>query len=295
MDIALHSIFILGMLIFCMLFKISEVAISTASELGISMLDVDENKQAKRVLKLISGTGRSTSPYKVAISCFEFLTTGAVLYLSTYPADYCILHGMDEILAKTLFAILFLLVYVVFTVVLVAIVARHIALKDPTKTALAFSGFALVVHKFFTPLSAVISVISKGILALMKINPEKQDGQTATEEAIKMLVDTGSEHGMIDDEEKEFIENVFNFDDVDANEIATHRKEITLLWTDETDEEWEKTISQSHHSYFPICDEKIDNVIGVVSAKDYFRIKSKTRQNVMKNSVRPPFYIRSCG
>ena len=61
MDIALHSIFILGMLIFCMLFKISEVAISTASELGISMLDVDENKQAKRVLKLISGTARSTS------------------------------------------------------------------------------------------------------------------------------------------------------------------------------------------------------------------------------------------
>ena len=81
----------------------------------------------------------------------------------------------------------------------------------------------------------------------MGIHPTRQEKKNATEEAIKNLVDTGTESGTIDDEEKEFIENVFAFDDLEVDQIATHRKEITLLWTSETDSQWEKTVLSSHH------------------------------------------------
>jgi putative hemolysin len=184
-------------------------------------------------------------------------------------------------------------IYITVTVILIAIVARHMALKKPLKNALKFSLFASVISGIFRPFSAFLSVCSKGILKLMGIDPAEQDTKTATEEAIKMLVDTGTERGTIDNEEKEFIENVFNFDDVDADEIATHRREITVLWLDETNAQWEKTINQSHHTYFLICDEKIDNVVGVLNSKEYFRLKSKSRENIMKYAVKSPFYIPS--
>ncbi len=293
MILPLHLIFVAGAIIFCMLFKIAESAISYAEETEIVELADGGDKRAKRVIKLISGASRSTSPFKVAISTFEFLGAGSVLYTSGYLAAYFTSLGLHPIVSSMLCGVASLLIYITLTVVLVAIVSRHIALKNPTKTALGISSFAMAVHKIFTPFATVISLISKGILTMMRINPEVQDGKTATEEAIKNLVDTGSEHGMIDDEEKEFIENVFNFDDVDADEIATHRKEITILWLDETNAQWEKTIIQSHHTYFPICDEKIDNVVGVLNSKEYFRLKNKSRENIMKNAVKPPFYIPS--
>ena len=104
-------------------------------------------------------------------------------------------------------------------------------------------------------------------------------------------VDVGSEKGTIDDDEKEFIQNIFEFDDLTAGEIATHRTEIELLWLEEDTKVWDETIRQSRHTRYPICSETVDNVVGVLSERDYFRLEVGDRDDIMKNAVKPAYFV----
>ena len=105
------------------------------------------------------------------------------------------------------------------------------------------------------------------------------------------MVDAGSEKGAIDYEEKEFIQNVFEFDDLMAGEIATHRTDVTILFLEDSDEEWEQIIHDSRHTLYPVCDNSPDQVVGILNAKDYFRLSDKTRQSVLKGAVRPAYFV----
>ena len=124
----------------------------------------------------------------------------------------------------------------------------------------------------------------------MGIDPNEADEQVSEEE-IRMMVDAGSEKGAIDEQEKEFIQNVFEFDDLTAEEISVHRTEVTILWTEDSMEEWAKTIHDSRHTLYPVCEGSPDNVIGVLNAKDYFRLDDQGRENVMKFAVKEPFFV----
>ena len=128
------------------------------------------------------------------------------------------------------------------------------------------------------------------MLRLLNIDPDSDD-EEVTEEEIRMMVDAGSEKGTIDEDEKEMIQNVFEFDDLTADEIATHRTEVSLLWMDETPEEWEKTIHDSRHSIYPVCEESVDRVVGILNAKDYFRLDDKSRDNIIKCAVKPAYFV----
>ncbi len=292
MNLLINLILIIGLIVTAMLLRLAEISVPHASENDISELAQKGNKSAIRVSKMKRKVAGYVFSIKTAVSASEFISSAlAVLYFSPIISKRLILLKIPSPVSKVISILAVSFLYIFLAVLLIALVARHIALKSPLKIALGVSGFAYTVSKIFKPLSSLIAICSKAILRLMGINPDEQDGKTATEAAIKSLVDTGSEHGMIADEEKEFIENVFAFNDLNVDEVATHRKEITLLWTNETDGEWENTVLQSHHSDFPICDEKIDNIIGILSAKEYLRLKDRSRENVMKHAVKAPYFI----
>jgi putative hemolysin len=146
------------------------------------------------------------------------------------------------------------------------------------------------ISKLFNPIVWLLTASTNGILRLLGIDPNAED-EEVSEEEIRFMVDEGSEKGAIDHEEKEFIQNVFEFDDLSAREIATHRTDISLLWLDESMEDWEKTIHGSRHTRYPVCDESADNVIGILNAKDYFRLDNKNRDEVMKKAVKPVYFV----
>ena len=105
-----------------------------------------------------------------------------------------------------------------------------------------------------------------------------------------MMADAGSEKGIIDEEENEMIQNVFEFDDITVGEIATHRTEMTVLWLEDSDEEWLSTVKRSIHSYYPICGDSMDRVTGILDAEKYLRLDDRSRKNVLKEaSFRPRF------
>jgi putative hemolysin len=128
------------------------------------------------------------------------------------------------------------------------------------------------------------------VLRLFGFDPNAEDG-SVTEEEIRIMVDAGSEKGSIDLEEKEYIHNIFNFDDITADKIMTHRTGVTMLWMDEEREQWDKTIQESRYSVYPVCEDDQDNIIGVLNTKDYFRLEDRSRESVMQNAVKAPQFV----
>ena len=93
------------------------------------------------------------------------------------------------------------------------------------------------------------------------------------------------------EEEKEIIQNVFEFNDTTAGEIATHRTDIDMLCTEATPEEWEQTIHNTRHTFFPIYTDSVDKIIGVLNAKDYFRLEDKSIENIVKTTMKSPYLV----
>lgn len=106
-----------------------------------------------------------------------------------------------------------------------------------------------------------------------------------------MMVDAGGEKGAIDREEQEFIQNVFEFDDLTAGDIAVHRTEVTALWLEDTMEQWDHTIHASRHTLYPVCDGSVDHIVGILNAKDYFRLDEQSRDSTLHQAVREPFFV----
>jgi len=87
--------------------------------------------------------------------------------------------------------------------------------------------------------------------------------------------------------EKEIIHNVFEFNDKTAEEVMTHRRDVVFLWLKDDDQNWEKTITQSRHSFFPVCGDTVDDIRGVLCTRDYLELKDRSRDSVMEKAIRP--------
>ena len=163
-------------------------------------------------------------------------------------------------------------------------------MKKAEALALGMAAMISFISKLFAPIVWLLTCSTNLILRLFGIDPNAED-EEVSEEEIRMMVDVGSEKGVIDNEEKEMIQNVFEFDDLTVGEFATHRTEISLLWMDESVEQWEKTIHESRHSLYPVCDETVDHIVGVLNAKDYFRLHDKSKENIMGSAVKPAYFV----
>lgn len=84
---------------------------------------------------------------------------------------------------------------------------------------------------------------------------------------------------------------MFEFDDTSVEEICTHRVDLEILEMDETPEEWNKKIYESRHNYYPVCGESSDDIIGILDAKDYLRMENRSREQVLKQAVKKPYFV----
>lgn len=176
------------------------------------------------------------------------------------------------------------------TLVCGELVPKRLAMKKAERLALGMSGPIAVISRIFAPIVAVLTASTNGVLRLCGINPEDEEEQVS-EEDIRMLVDAGSQKGVIDPEEKEIIDNLFAFDDRPVAEYATHRTDLTVLFVKDSPEQWEKTIRESLFYQYPVCGDTVDDVVGILSLKEYMRLTDKRRETVMQRAVRPPFFV----
>lgn len=275
------------------LFACAEIAVISMNDTKLAQLAARGDKRAVRLARLTSQPAKFLATIQVAITLSGFLGSAfAADNFSGHMVTWLLELGV-RIPEKTLDTIAVIVITIIlsyFTLVFGELVPKRVAMKKAETLALGMSLLITFISKLFAPVVWLLTVSTNGMLRLFGIDPDSHE-EKVTEEEIRMMVDAGSEKGTIDIEEKELIQNVFEFDDLTAGEIATHRTDIALLWTDETVSQWENTIHNSRHTYYPVCEETVDNVVGVLNAKKYFRIKEKTRENIMKEALKPAYFV----
>ncbi len=274
-------------------FACAEIAIISLNDSKLFKLSSSGDKRAQKLVKLTSQPARFLATIQVGITLAGFLGSAfAADNFSDRLVKLVLSWGVNipEATLDTIAVILITLILSYFTLVLGELVPKRIAMRKAESLALAMAGLISFIAKVAAPLVWLLTASTNGILRLMGIDPHAED-EEVTEEEIRMMVDAGSEKGAIHPEEKEMIENVFEFNNKTADEVMTHRTEVSLLWLDESVAQWEKTILESKHSNYPICQETVDNIIGVLNIKDYYRIGEKTRDNILKQAVKPAYFV----
>ncbi len=275
------------------IFASAEIAVLSINEAKLERMANEGNSKAKRLFKLTREPAKFLATIQVAITLSGFLGSAFAADNFSEPlVDWVLSLGVD-LPAATLDAIAVVVITLVlsyFTLIFGELVPKRLAMKKSESIAMGISGIVSGIAVVFRPIVWFLSVSTNLVLRLLGIDPNEAEDEVSEEE-IRMMVDMGSEKGTIDTQEKEFIQNVFEFNDITAGEIAIHRTDVTMLWLEDPVDTWENTIFEQRHTLYPVCEGSADNVIGVLNAKDYFPLKDKTKENIIATAVHPAFFV----
>jgi putative hemolysin len=276
-------------------FACAEIALLSLNENRLEKLSSSGHRAAKRLLGLTREPAKFLATIQVGITLAGFLGSAfAADNFSGRLTEILVSAGVkipSAALGKiSLVSITLILSF--FTLVLGELVPKRVAMKKADTLAFAMSGLILLISKIFAPLVWLLTASTNGILRILGLNPGAEAAEI-TEEEIRLLIDMGSAKGTIKAGEKEILHNVFELDNKTAVELMTHRRDTVLLRLDEGEEEWEKTILENRHSYYPVCGKSPDDVTGILCARDYLSLKDRSREKALSAALRPPQFIPS--
>lgn len=275
------------------LFACAELAMISMNDNKLSRMAYEGDPRAIRLQKLTAQPARFLATIQVAITLSGFL--GSAFAAQNFSVHVVRLLsklgvGIPAATLNTVSVLLITLLLSYLTLVFGELVPKRVGMHHAESIALALSGLIGALSKVFAPIVWLLTASTNAVLRLLRIDPDKEH-EDVTEEEIRMLIDVGSEKGTIRQAERELIQNVFEFNDITADEIETHRTEVHALWLDDPVEIWEETIHNRRHSYYPVADGTIDRVVGILHAKDYFRLVDKSKDSVLENAVRPALVV----
>ena len=274
-------------------FSCAEIAVIQIGEGKLKKLSEEGNQKAKRLLKFKEDPSRFLSTIQVAITLAGFLSSAFASESFAGMVDQFVRRffpalSLDVIHPISIVLITMLLSYL--SIVFGELVPKRLAQVYTEPIALFITPVLGLVSILSTPLVFLLSASTNSILRLIGINPD-EDSNQISEEDILMMVDEGMEKGTIESTENEFIQNVFEFKDLTVEEVCTHRTDVAMLYIEDTDRQWRRTIHEHRFACYPICGEDDDDIIGILNTKDYFRLNDLSRPNVMKNAVDRPFFV----
>ncbi len=166
--------------------------------------------------------------------------------------------------------------------------------SDTVVPRICLGGLLILLGAFLgqgiPPLSAALQKTINGFLRVTRINPDAGK-KTAAEQELLAFMDRSEEPGSMEQNAKELIENVFEFNHSTAEDLMVHRRDMVLLWLDSTDEEIRTVIEESGLSRFPLCQEDADDVIGILSTRDYLLNLNRAAPKELKELVRPAYFV----
>ena len=274
-------------------FACAEIAIISMNDNKMNKMAAEGNKKAKRLVKLTEEPARFLSTIQIAITLSGFLGSAfAAENFSDVLVNALVGLGVPvpaEVLESAAIVVITLILSY-FTLVFGELLPKQVAMRKAEPLALGLSGLIGGIAAIFKPIVSFLTFSTNSMLRLMGIDPN-EEAEEVSEEEIRMMVDAGSEKGTIDHEEKEFIQNIFEFDDLSAEEIMTHRTDVTMLDLEDSMEEWKNIIYNSRHTLYPVCNGSKDEIVGILNAKSYFRLEYHDRDHVMQNAVTPAYMV----
>lgn len=290
-----HLLLQLALILTNAVFASAEIALLSVNGAKLELAAAGGDKRAKRLLALTKQPARFLATIQVGITLAGFL--GSAFAADNFAGkltgrlmEFGLPLSRSALETFSLVAITLALSFV--TLVLGELVPKRLAMKKAEPLAFALAGLVFAISKLFAPVVWLLTQATNGLLRLFRIDPDAED-EAVTEEEIRLMVDAGSKKGTIGAGEQEIIHNVFEFDNRSALEVMTHRMEVDLLKLQDCGEAWEAAILDGRHSFYPVCDESPDEIVGVLSVRDYFRLKDRSRERVMTGAVRPAIFVPS--
>lgn len=276
-------------------FAATEIAVISLNE-GVLRRQAEEgDKTAARLLGIVQFPTKFLSTIQIGITLAGFL--GSAFAADNFASRITVWlvdgQGFTALPRGTVQAISVVLITLVisfFTLIFGELVPKRVAMQKADQVARFASGAVGLLSVVMSPLIALLTLCTNGVLRLMGIDPNG-DEEEVSEEGIRIMVDIGEEKGAIESDEREMIENVFQLNDLVAGDIMVHRTDMVTLWTEDTDEEIVQTIRTSGLSRFPVCGEDADDILGILSSRDYFLNSRSPEPKPIRELLRPAYFV----
>jgi putative hemolysin len=273
------------------LFVMSEMAVVSSRKARLQQQANEGNRRAARALELAQNPTPFLSTVQIGITLVGVLL-GAIgaralseplaAFLKNWPA-----------VAPYADSLAFGIVVVIITALTLLVgelVPKRLALHNPEQIAAGVAGPMIFISKLFRPLVWLLGKASDFALKILGVKPNQQP--PVTEEEIQLLIDQGTEAGVIEESEQDMVEGIFSLSDSRVYSLMTPRTEITWLDVKDSPDTIRKKITDSPYSRFPVCQDSLDAVLGIVKARDLLGHPSLSSESFrLKDKLRPAFYI----
>ena len=273
-------------------FAASEMAFISLNDIKIEKEAKANNKKAKKIKKMLKNPSEFLATIQIGITLAGFLSSA--LASETFadrlaPMLNTYLPALTVETWKVISVILITIILSYFTLVFGELVPKRLAMKYSEKISYAAIGVISFISKATLPFVKLLTFSTNKISKLLGVSQAEEE--TVTEEEIRMMVDVGQQKGAIEDNEKEFINNVFEFNDKTVSEVMVHRTRIRAIDGDLSINEAIQDLSEDcTHSRIPVYEEDIDKIIGIISIRDLL-FSSKNKNTKIKNICRAPYIV----
>lgn len=275
-------------------FAATEIAVISLNEKKVKSRAEDGDKKAVKMLKMIEEPTGFLSTIQVGITLAGFLG-------SAFAADN-FAERLSGFLAKTfnlsdsyaefiddVSVVVITLILSFFTLVLGELVPKRLAMKHKEKLAEAVCPFISGLAAVLKPIVWLLSASTNCVLRIFGIDPNEKE-EAVSEEDIVLMLDAGEDEGSIDQDNIEYIKNIFKLDDMTAEEAMTPRKSVVFVSVNSTEEEILKTIEEEGYSRIPVFSESKDNIVGILYARDYL-LKHRNKNFSLKKILHDPVFV----
>ena len=276
-------------------FAMTEIAVISLSPNKLKKLVEEGDKKAKKLLRLVEEPNDFLSTIQIAITLSGFLNSAfaadnfAELLANWVYTDLGFqtfsLHALN-----TLSVIVITVILSYFTLVLGELTPKRIAMQKPLQVGKMACGVITALSKIMKPVIWLLSASTNGLLKLMHLKTEAEE-ETVTEEEIRMMVDLGEAKGTIESEEREWIDNVFEFGDSTVRDVMTHVSDIEAFSVDATVEEIEQTVRETGLSRYPVYNEDIHDILGILNVREFLLEQLNDHPKPLKDLLRPAYFV----
>ena len=256
-------------------FSSAETAMTTVNKIRIQSLSEQGDKRAIILEKVISDSPKMLSAVLIGNNIVNMSVSSLMTTLTIKVLGNAYVGIATGIL--TLLILIF-----------GEITPKNMATIHAEKLALAYARIIYGFMFILTPVVFIVTKITSGVLLLFHIDPNAK-ANAMTEHELRTLVNVGQEEGVIENEEKQMIYNVFDFGDSTARDVMIPRIDMTFVNVDSTYDELMEIFSEDMHTRFPVYEDNTDNVIGIINMKDLL-IYPKDKPFSIRNILREPYF-----
>lgn len=275
-------------------FAATEIAVISLNEKKVKAQAEDGDKKSAKMLKMIEDPTRFLSTIQIGITLAGFLGSAFAAdnfaeKLSGFLTRKIVFFANHGELVNDVAVIIITIILSFFTLVLGELVPKRIAMHYKEKVSQGFCGIVSFLTAVLRPIIWLLTVSTNGMLRIFGIDPHEKE-ETVSEEDIVLMLDAGADEGSLNQDDIEYIKNVFKLDRMTAEDVMTPRKAVSFVSCDATDKEIISVIENDGYSRIPVFSESQDTIVGILYTKEYLLHRGEKGFSLEK-AMHPPVFV----